>query len=156
MMDYVAPVRDMKFVISELVGFARIEQLQGFDEVSEDLSDAVLEEAAKLAQELLGPLNRVGDLELWIEIDVPFVLVVPRNRFTQLRQTTTQRIPVIPGIVRGFAELFDSDLRRRDIRVAEPQIDDVSACLRDAMRARNDVRLRSLRAMRAASWLPSA
>ena len=45
----VLPVRDMKFVINELVGFARIEQLQGFDEVSEDLSDAVLEEAAKLA-----------------------------------------------------------------------------------------------------------
>ncbi|MCZ6665336.1 MAG: acyl-CoA dehydrogenase N-terminal domain-containing protein, partial [Gammaproteobacteria bacterium] len=63
MMEYAAPVRDMKFVINELVGFARLEQLQGFDEVSEDLSDAVLEEAAKLAQELLGPLNRVGDLE---------------------------------------------------------------------------------------------
>ena len=31
-----------------------------------------------------------------------------------------------------------------------PIVDDVSACLRDAMRARNDVRLRSLRAMRAA------
>ncbi len=63
MSEYAAPVRDMQFVINELVGLARIRELAGFDELTEDLCDAVLEEAAKLAAEVLAPLNRVGDLE---------------------------------------------------------------------------------------------
>lgn len=63
MLDYTAPVRDMQFVINELVGLARLRHLPGFDEVSEDLVAAVLEEAARLAREVLAPLNRVGDIE---------------------------------------------------------------------------------------------
>ena len=63
MLDYTAPVRDMKFVINELIGMDQIEKLQGYDEVNEELSDAILEEAAKLAREVLSPLNRKGDLE---------------------------------------------------------------------------------------------
>ena len=61
MADYTAPLRDMQFVINELIGLTRVQQLAGFDEVSKDLSDAVLEEAAKLASQVLSPLNRVGD-----------------------------------------------------------------------------------------------
>ena len=53
MAEYTAPLRDMQFVINELIGMPRMQQLAGFDEVSADLSDAVLEEAAKLATEVL-------------------------------------------------------------------------------------------------------
>ncbi|MGR8921657.1 MAG: acyl-CoA dehydrogenase [Gammaproteobacteria bacterium] len=63
MLDYVAPVRDLQFVINELIGMDRLTGLEGGDEVSEELSNAVLEEAAKLAAEVLAPLNRVGDTE---------------------------------------------------------------------------------------------
>ena len=54
MAEYTAPLRDMQFVINELIGLSRVQQLAGFDEVSKDLSDAVLEEA------LGGRLLRAG------------------------------------------------------------------------------------------------
>ena len=63
MLEYAAPVRDMQFVINELVGLGRIQTLAEFDEVTEDLCNAVLAEAAKLAGEVLAPLNRSGDQE---------------------------------------------------------------------------------------------
>jgi acyl-CoA dehydrogenase len=63
MLDYNAPLRDMRFVLNELIGFERISQLQGCDEINQELSDAVLEEANKLASDVLAPLNRVGDIE---------------------------------------------------------------------------------------------
>ncbi|MGE3849162.1 MAG: acyl-CoA dehydrogenase C-terminal domain-containing protein [Gammaproteobacteria bacterium] len=61
MAEYIAPLRDMRFVINDLIGLERLQALAGFDEITADLSDAVLEEAAKLASEVLSPLNRVGD-----------------------------------------------------------------------------------------------
>ncbi|MEM7541704.1 MAG: acyl-CoA dehydrogenase [Pseudomonadota bacterium] len=63
MHQYEAPLNDMRFVIHELVGLAKVEELNGFDEVSEDLVDAVLEEAGKFAADILAPLNRSGDVE---------------------------------------------------------------------------------------------
>ena len=63
MLDYSAPLRDMKFVLNELIGFDRICALSGTDDISSDLSNAVLEEASKFAKDVLAPLNRIGDLE---------------------------------------------------------------------------------------------
>jgi len=53
----------MKFVLHELHtddGFGNLEALADF---TPDLVDAILEEAAKVAQEVLLPLNRTGDIE---------------------------------------------------------------------------------------------
>ncbi len=61
MSTYSAPLKDMQFVIRELVGLDDIAALPGCGEVSADLVDAVLAEAAKFAQEVLDPLNRSGD-----------------------------------------------------------------------------------------------
>jgi acyl-CoA dehydrogenase len=61
MSTYAAPIRDMKFVINELVGLDQISALPGCDEVTPDLVDAVLEEAGKFAAGVLDPLNRTGD-----------------------------------------------------------------------------------------------
>jgi alkylation response protein AidB-like acyl-CoA dehydrogenase len=58
---YAAPLADMQFVIRELVGLDAITALTGCEEVSGDLIDAVLGEAATFAQEVLDPLNRSGD-----------------------------------------------------------------------------------------------
>ncbi len=63
MTDYVAPVRDMNFVIEELIGLETISTLPGLDWVSEDLVRAVLTEAGKFGGEVLAPLNRVGDIQ---------------------------------------------------------------------------------------------
>jgi acyl-CoA dehydrogenase len=61
MSTYAAPIRDMKFVINELVGLDQISALPGCEEVTPDLVDAVLEEAGKFAAGVLDPLNKPGD-----------------------------------------------------------------------------------------------
>src|SRR5271167_1060044 len=63
MQEYQAPLADMKFVLRELVDADLLESLPGFGEVTPDVADAVLEEAAKFASGVLSPLNRTGDLE---------------------------------------------------------------------------------------------
>ncbi len=63
MSDYIAPIRDMQFVMQELAGLDEVGALPGCEEVTPDLVDAILEEANKLASEVLSPLNVVGDRE---------------------------------------------------------------------------------------------
>ena len=63
MTTYSAPTRDMRFVIEELAGLGQINALPQYEDASLDLVDAVLEEAARLAGEVLAPLNKTGDLE---------------------------------------------------------------------------------------------
>ncbi|HLO64279.1 MAG TPA: acyl-CoA dehydrogenase C-terminal domain-containing protein [Azonexus sp.] len=63
MSDYRAPVKDMRFAMDELAGFRELSQLPGLEEATPDLADAILDEAAKFAGEVLAPLNRVGDRE---------------------------------------------------------------------------------------------
>ncbi|MET0269346.1 MAG: acyl-CoA dehydrogenase N-terminal domain-containing protein, partial [Sphingomonas sp.] len=60
---YRAPLRDMRFVLHELFADDDHGDLPAFAEFEPDLYDAVLEEAAKLSEEVLLPLNASGDLE---------------------------------------------------------------------------------------------
>ena len=63
MQVYQAPLRDMRFVLHELHtddGFGDVEENE---ELTPDLLDAILEEAARVAQDILLPLNRTGDEE---------------------------------------------------------------------------------------------
>ena len=59
----VCSLRDMQFVLRELVGLDEMARLPGCEEVTPDLVDAILEEAAKLACEVLAPLNKQGDTQ---------------------------------------------------------------------------------------------
>ncbi|MBI3897408.1 MAG: acyl-CoA dehydrogenase [Gammaproteobacteria bacterium] len=61
MTDYIAPVKDMWFVLQELADLDEIAKLPGNDELSADLVQAVLEQAGKFAADVLAPLNVVGD-----------------------------------------------------------------------------------------------
>jgi alkylation response protein AidB-like acyl-CoA dehydrogenase len=61
MQTYKAPLRDMRFVLHELHDSAALTQLSGLEDVSPDLMDSILEEAAKLAEEVLLPVNASGD-----------------------------------------------------------------------------------------------
>ncbi len=55
--EYVAPTRDMRFVIEELAHFDRVSALPGCEEFSSDLIEAILEEAGKFANGVISPLN---------------------------------------------------------------------------------------------------
>ena len=63
MAEYTAPLRDMQFVIEELVGLDDIAALPGYEHATPDVVHAILEEANKLARDVLSPINRAGDLE---------------------------------------------------------------------------------------------
>lgn len=61
MTEFAAPIRDMRFVLNELGLLSQVAMLPGCEEVGEELTDAVLEEAGKFAGEVLSPLNPIGD-----------------------------------------------------------------------------------------------
>src|SRR2546423_10701961 len=60
---YKAPVEDVNFLLNDVFQIDRYDNLPGFSDASADVREAVLSEAAKLSEEVLQPLNRVGDLE---------------------------------------------------------------------------------------------
>src|ERR1700742_1624371 len=60
---YKAPVEDVTFLFNDVFQIDRYDNLPGFSDASSDVREAILGEAAKLAEEVLQPLNRVGDLE---------------------------------------------------------------------------------------------
>jgi acyl-CoA dehydrogenase len=63
MSDYRAPVKDMLFVLRELAGLEAVNQLPGYEEATDDLVEAILEEAAGFAAGVVAPVNSVGDAE---------------------------------------------------------------------------------------------
>ena len=60
---YKAPLEDMRFVLHELHDSKSIAALPGAEDFTPELLDNVLEDAAKLTEGLLFPLNQSGDLE---------------------------------------------------------------------------------------------
>jgi len=62
-MAYKAPVRDLTFILNEVLEIDRYANQPGFADVSSELVGQILEEGAKFAEEVIAPLNRVGDLE---------------------------------------------------------------------------------------------
>ena len=63
MVPYAPPVRDMRFVLAEMIGLDRLTALQGRETVSDELIGAVLDEAGRLCADVLAPLNETGDRE---------------------------------------------------------------------------------------------
>ncbi|MEK6350738.1 MAG: acyl-CoA dehydrogenase [Burkholderia sp.] len=60
-MSYIAPVKDMLFVMKELAGIDDVAKLPGFEDAGFDTAQAVLDESAKFCGEVLAPLNVEGD-----------------------------------------------------------------------------------------------
>src|SRR3982751_3392365 len=63
MPTYKAPVDDVQFLLNDVFHMERYGNMPGFADASPDVVAAILEEAAKFSEEVLTPLNRVGDVE---------------------------------------------------------------------------------------------
>ncbi|GGP42263.1 acyl-CoA dehydrogenase [Shewanella algicola] len=61
MPEYKAPIRDVKFVMQELLECEAHYQHLGYQDASLDMVDAIIGEAAKLTEEVVAPLNQIGD-----------------------------------------------------------------------------------------------
>ena len=59
--DYRAPLDDMQFILHQLIPMSVIANLPGYEDVSEDLVNTILDEADKFASQVLSPLNWSGD-----------------------------------------------------------------------------------------------
>jgi alkylation response protein AidB-like acyl-CoA dehydrogenase len=60
---YEAPIRDLNFVIKHLINLQDLTKIPDYQHFSDDLVDAILEEAGKIGSEVLDPCNLSGDHE---------------------------------------------------------------------------------------------
>ncbi|MBL3555015.1 MULTISPECIES: acyl-CoA dehydrogenase C-terminal domain-containing protein [Marinobacter] len=64
MPEYKAPLRDIKFVMTELLDSEQhYANLEGAEDATPDMVDAIIGEGAKFCEQVLSPLNQVGDNE---------------------------------------------------------------------------------------------
>ncbi|HEX2605363.1 MAG TPA: acyl-CoA dehydrogenase [Oxalicibacterium sp.] len=71
-MTYVAPLKDMLFAMNELADLAAVNALPGYEDATPETVEAVLEENARFCEEVIAPLNRIGDQQpsVWKEGEV--------------------------------------------------------------------------------------
>ncbi|GAB2707827.1 acyl-CoA dehydrogenase C-terminal domain-containing protein [Aliiglaciecola aliphaticivorans] len=61
MQNYKSPVRDTLFVMNELLGFEKHYEKLGFGDASPEMVEAITSEAAKFTENVLAPINAIGD-----------------------------------------------------------------------------------------------
>ncbi|WP_375284519.1 acyl-CoA dehydrogenase C-terminal domain-containing protein [Marinicauda pacifica] len=88
MPSYRAPLRDHRFVLNELLNVQQYNNIEGFSEATPDIIDAVLEEGGKFCENVLYPLNKVGDrqgckLKSDGEVEVPEGFADAYTQFTE-------------------------------------------------------------------------
>ena len=61
MAHYQAPTDDIKYILNEFLDTDSVQQLDRFKDINTELSNAIIDESAKISETLLFPLNRSGD-----------------------------------------------------------------------------------------------
>ncbi len=63
MANYVAPSKEIDFVLNKVLDYKKLNALSAFSEATPELTEAILDNAAKFAGEVIAPINRAGDVE---------------------------------------------------------------------------------------------
>ncbi|MCH8518112.1 MAG: acyl-CoA dehydrogenase family protein [Cyclobacteriaceae bacterium] len=117
MPSYTAPTKDLQFVLHELLQISQ-SPIPGYADLEADFTSAILEEAAKLAEGALAPLNPVGDQQgCRLENGVVYTPEGFKDAFEQIKQGGWngldipeefggQNLPYIMGS--GVGEIFVS------------------------------------------------
>ncbi|MEL7216162.1 MAG: acyl-CoA dehydrogenase [Pseudomonadota bacterium] len=61
-MSYTAPIREMQGVLQDVIGIGHYAEMERYADATPETVEAILSEAAKLAQDVISPLQRSGDL----------------------------------------------------------------------------------------------
>ncbi|RMA41775.1 acyl-CoA dehydrogenase C-terminal domain-containing protein [Rhodophyticola porphyridii] len=86
MPSYTAPTKDMQFILHEVLDISA-QDIPGYDEMERDFTGAVLDEAGKIASEVLTPLNTVGDTEgCRMENGVVYTPTGFKDAFAQMKE----------------------------------------------------------------------
>jgi len=86
MPTYTAPVKDLQFVLHDMLNVSNSD-IPGYSDLEADFTSAVLEEAGKLTGEVLSPLNVVGDHEgCRLENGVVYTPTGFKNAFEQVKE----------------------------------------------------------------------
>jgi len=62
MPSYTPPLKDLDFVLHDVLKVSE-QPIEGYGDLERDFTGAILEEAGKIARDVLAPLNPVGDRE---------------------------------------------------------------------------------------------
>ena len=84
-MPYTPPVSEIRHLLSTVVGFDQISATARFAEAGNEMVDAILSEAGRMAGDVLAPLNRVGD--------------------THPAQLENGKVRMPPGFIEGYAAI---------------------------------------------------
>jgi len=85
MSEYVAPLAEMRFVLTGLAGLDEVAALPGYADATPETVGAILEEAGKFATGVLDPLNRSGDRE-GVRLDEDGIVTTPSGFREAYRQ----------------------------------------------------------------------
>ncbi|KPQ30489.1 MAG: putative acyl-CoA dehydrogenase [Marinobacter excellens HL-55] len=76
MTEYRAPTRDMAFTLQQVAGFSEMAKACGYEDATDDVVAAILEEAARFAGAVIGPTNASGD-KTGVRLDADHNVVTP-------------------------------------------------------------------------------
>lgn len=97
MSDYYPPLSDMMFVLNDVVGLSSLPEHPDLGQIDADMVESVLDPAAKLASEVIAPLNRPGD-EFGAKLKDGVVTTAPgfKDAYAEYRDGGWNAVPFSP------------------------------------------------------------